>query len=251
MNLELILHSSYIIRYSLFIAIMSDPGSTLTHPWSVSIEEARQIQQCLSTKVILIDGFRKPRNISGVGIVFSERGDEVFVACIRFSFPEMRTLQTVLERQKVEFPYLPGFFAFSAGPAILSALEKMDGSDLIIFPGRGIAHPRGLGLASHLGVLLDLPTIACSKTPLWRDYPKLSPRKGEFVIMKGENEVLVGAVVRTRERIKPIFVSPGHKISVHSAVKIVLECSPKFRIPEPLRQAHIQAERRGRDESYL
>lgn len=230
---------------------MPDPNSTITHPWSVSIEEARQIQKCLSEKVILKDGFRKLRNISGVGIVYSERGDEIFVACVSFSFPELKTLQTAFEKQKVRFPYTPSFFAFSAGPAIFSTLKKIERPDLIIFPGRGIAHPRGLGLASHLGVLLDLPTIACSKTSLWRDYPNLSPRKGEYVIMEDKNKAPVGAVVRTRERIKPIFVSPGHKISVHSAVKIVLECSPKFRIPEPLRQAHIQAERRGRDESYL
>lgn len=142
---------------------------------------------------------------------------------------------------------MPGFFAFSAGPAILSALKKMERSDLIIFPGRGIVHPRGLGLASHLGVLLDLPTIACSRTPLWRDIPEILSKKGAHELIKGENEVPVGAVVRTREGAKPVFVTPGHKISVQSAVKIVLECSPRFRIPEPLRQAHIQAERIGKD----
>jgi deoxyribonuclease V len=207
------------------------------------LEEAKIIQESLSTKVILQDDFEKLRKISGVGIVFSKRGDEIFAACVIFSFPEMKILHAGFNRRKVRFPYTPGFFAFSAGPVIISILEKMPKPDLIIFPGRGIAHPRELGLASHLGVLLDIPTIACSKTPLWRDYPKLSPRKGEFVIIKGEDQTPIGAVVTTRAGIKPIFVTPGHKISIKSAVKIVLECSPKFRIPEPLRQAHISVER--------
>jgi deoxyribonuclease V len=213
------------------------------HPWSVSLEEAKSIQEKLSAKVILQDDFKKIETVAGVGIIFSKTGDEVFVSCVILSFPDMKIWHTGFGRGQVRFPYTPGFFAFSVGPTILSTLEKMQKPDLIIFPGRGIAHPRKLGLASHLGVLLDLPTIACSKTPLWKDYPKLSPRKAEFVIMKVEDETPLGAVVRTRTGVKPIFVTPGYKISVQSAVKIVLECSPKFRIPEPLRQAHIAAER--------
>ncbi|HEX7400676.1 MAG TPA: endonuclease V [candidate division Zixibacteria bacterium] len=222
---------------------MSYPKLPNSHPWSVSLEEAKSIQEKLSVKVILQDDFKKIETVAGVGIIFSKTGDEVFVSCVIFSFPEMKILHICFGRGGVRFPYTPGFFAFSAGPALISTLEKMPKPDLIIFPGRGIAHPRKLGLASHLGVLFDLPTIACSRTPLWRDYPKLSPRKGEFVIMKGEDQAPLGAVIRTRAGVKPIFVTPGHKISVRSAVRIVLECSPKFRIPEPLRQAHIAAER--------
>lgn len=214
-----------------------------SHPWSVSLEEAEKIQQNLSAKVILKDDFEKLQKIMGVGIVFSKSGDEVFVAGVILSFPEMKILQTGFGKREIRFPYTPGFFAFSAGPAILSILEKMPKPDLIMFPGRGIAHPRKLGLASHLGVLLDIPTMACSRTPLWRDYPKISLGKGNFVMVKGENETTIGAVLRTRAGVKPIFVTPGHKISVRSAVKIILECSHKFRIPEPLRQGRLLAER--------
>jgi deoxyribonuclease V len=219
------------------------PLSPNSHPWSVSLEEAKRIQENLSAKVILHDDFRKLQTVMGVGVIFSKGGDKVFVACVIFSFPEMKLLQTTFGRGKVRFPYTPGFFAFSAGPTIISTSEKMPKPDLIMFPGRGIAHPRKLGLASHLGVLLDIPTIACSKTPLWSEYPKLSPRKGEFVMMKDEDDNPIGAVVRTRTGVKPVFVTPGHKISVQSAVEIALECSHKFRIPEPLRQARILAER--------
>jgi len=213
------------------------------HPWSVSLEEARGIQEKLSAKVILQDDFKKIETVAGVGIVFSKPGDEVSVACVIFSFPEMKILHTGFSRGKVRFPYTTGFFAFSAGPAIISTLEKMPKPDLTIFPGRGIAHPRKLGLASHLGLLLDLPTIACSKTPLWRDNPELSGEKGSHIFIRDDPGMLIGAVVRTRKGVKPIYVTPGNKISIQTAVKLVVECSLKFRIPEPLRQAHILADR--------
>jgi deoxyribonuclease V len=211
----------------------------ISHPWRVSVDEAKQIQQRLSEQVIVRDDFRKIERIAGVGVVFSRKQDEVLVGCVSFSFPKLEIEETAFLRQMVNFQYLPGLFAFSAGPAILSAIKKIQRPDLIMFPGRGIAHPRGLGLASHLGVLLDLPTIASSKTPLWRDYPEPASKKGSHLFIEGEDKNLVGGVVRTREGKQPLFVTPGHRISVQTAVKIVLQCSPEYRIPEPLRQAHI------------
>lgn len=219
--------------------------SAVSHSWRVSAEEARQIQQRLSERVIIKDDFGKIGRIAGVGIVFSRKQDEVLVGCVSLSFPHLEIQETTTHRQKLDFPYMPGLFAFSAGPAILAALKRIERPDLMIFPGRGIAHPRGLGLASHLGLLLDLPTIACSKTPLWKDYPEPSPEKGSHVFVKDEANKLVGAVVRTRGGKKPVFVTPGHRVSVQTAVRTVLECSPKYRIPEPLRQAHILARKRA------
>jgi deoxyribonuclease V len=222
---------------------MKNSITTVSHSWRVSVDEAKQIQKRLSERVIVRDDFKKIETIAGVGVVFSRKQDEVLVGCASFSFPGLSIEQTAVYKQKVSFPYIPGLFAFSAGPAILSAIKKMQKPDLIMFPGRGIAHPRGLGLASHLGVLLDLPTIACSKTPLWRHYPEPSSNKGSPVFTKGKDEQRIGAVVRTREGKKPVFVTSGHRISVQSAVEIVLQCCPKYRIPEPLRQAHILARR--------
>ncbi|MGB8658074.1 MAG: endonuclease V [Candidatus Zixiibacteriota bacterium] len=214
-----------------------------SHPWSVSLEEAKEIQRKLSRQVTLRDDFGDVKRVLGVGIVFSKDEGEVFVGCVSFSFPELRPLEAVREKQKISFPYIPGFFAFSAGPAILSAIKKMERPDLILFPGRGVEHPRRLGLASHLGLLLDLPTIACSKTPLWRNYPEPSSKKGAHVLVKEEKGDFAGAVVRSREDVKPIFVSAGHRISIQTAVKIILHCTPKYRMPEPLRQAQILAKR--------
>ena len=222
---------------------MNNSKSNIFHPWRVSLEEAKQIQQKLSGQVILKDDFKKIEKVLGVGVVFSKRQDEIFVGCASFLFPRLEIQKTAFQKEKINFPYTPGFFAFSVGPAILSAIKRMERTDLIIFPGRGIAHPRGLGLASHLGVLLNLPTIACSKTPLWKDYPEPSLKKGAYVFIEGKDKQLIGAVVRTREAKKPIFVTPGHKISIQTAVKVVLHCSPRYRIPEPLRQAHILAKR--------
>lgn len=177
----------------------------------------------------------------GVAVLFSKDQKEVFIGCVALSYPGLVVLDESFIKRKLVFPYATGFFAFSTGPAILSALEKIERPDLIMFPGRGIAHPRGLGLASHLGVLLDVPTIAVSKTPLWKDRPEPASRKGAFILVKGDKKKYIGAVVRSRENIKPVFVSPGHKISVQTAAEIVLDCCAKYRIPEPLRLAHALA----------
>jgi deoxyribonuclease V len=214
-----------------------------SHSWNVSIEEAKKIQEKLSRFVTAKDEFEKIEKILGVGVIFSKEQDTISVACVSFSFPQLQILDQMVEKQNYDFPYTPGLFAFSVGPAILSLLNKIEKPDLIIFPGRGIDHPRKLGLASHLGVLLDLPTIACSKRPLWKDHPDPSLKKGEHEFVQDKNGMPIGAVVRTRHKVKPIYVTIGHKISIQTAVKIILECTTDYRIPEPLRQAHILAKK--------
>jgi deoxyribonuclease V len=209
------------------------------HTWNVSIEEAKKIQEEFSRFVITKDEFEKIEKILGVGVVFLKDENKITVACVNFSFPQLKILDQIVEKPNYDFPYTPGLFAFSVGPAILSALNKIEKPDLIIFPGRGIDHPRKLGLASHLGVLLDLPTIACSKRPLWKSYPDPSMEKGAHVLMQDKNGMPIGAVVRTKHKVKPIYVTIGHEISIQTAIKIILECSTNYRIPEPLRQAHI------------
>jgi deoxyribonuclease V len=211
------------------------------HSWNVSIEEAKKIQEELAPFVITEDNFKKVEKISGVGIVFSKNEDNVSVACVVLSFPQLKVLDQIVEKRNYDFPYTPSLFAFSVGPAILSVLDKIEKPDLVIFPGRGIDHPRKLGLASHLGVLLDIPTIACSKRPLWKNHPDPSKEKGAHVFVEGETGDLVRAVVRTRDVIKPLFIASGHKTSIQTAVKIVLQCSLRYRIPEPLRFAQSLA----------
>jgi deoxyribonuclease V len=213
------------------------------HTWNVSIEEAKKIQEELSAFVITKDEFKKIEKIAGVGVVFSKDEDKISAACVNFSFPQLQILDEIVEKRNCDFPYTPGLFAFSVGPAILSVWDKIEKPDLVIFPGRGIDHPRKLGLASHLGVLLDLPTIACSKRPLWRNQSDPSMEKGAHVFVEDKNGKLMGAVVRTKYRVKPIYVTIGHKISLQTAIRIILECSKNYRIPEPLRHAHMLAKK--------
>jgi deoxyribonuclease V len=219
-------------------------GAIRQHRWDVSIEEAKRIQEGLSAFVITKDEVKKIEKIAGVGVVFSKDEDKISVACVNFSFPQLQILDEIVEKRNCDFPYTPGLFAFSVGPAILSVLDKIGKPDLVIFPGRGVDHPRKLGLASHLGVLLDLPTIACSKRPLWKNHSDPSMERGAHVFIEDKNGKLMGAVVRTKYRVKPIYVTIGHKISLQTAIRIILECSKNYRIPEPLRHVHMLAKKR-------
>ena len=209
-----------------------------SHPWNVNLEEARRIQEGLAKFVITEDRFQKIRVVAGVGINFGP--SSLTVSIVRFTFQDLKKLDSISGKFPLSFPYTPNFFAFSCGPAILSILEKVELPDLLIFPGRGTAHPRKVGLATHLGILLDIPTIACSKRALTRNYSEPENRKGSYeYIFEGKEKV--GIVLRSRNNTKPIFISPGNKISVDSSSKIILHCCTKYRLPEPLRQAQILA----------
>lgn len=209
-----------------------------SHPWNVTLEEAEEIQNGLAKYIITEDRFEKIRVVAGAGINFGP--SNLAVSIVRFNFPDLEKLDFVSDKFPLSFPYTPNFFAFSCGPAILSILERTELPDLLIFPGRGIAHPRKVGLATHLGILLDIPTIACSKRALNRDYSEPGKRKGSFEYIFEEREK-VGIVLRSRNNTEPIFVSPGNKISINSSLKIILHCCTKYRLPEPLRQAQILA----------
>jgi deoxyribonuclease V len=211
-----------------------------SHRWDVSLEQAGKIQVELSKYLVLKDSFEKMEKIAGVGIIFSLAEDEIIVTLILYSYSELKLLEKIAKQSKVNFPYRSGFFAFSCGPAILSCLERIEIPDLMIFPGRGIYHPRKLGLASHLGVLLNLPTIACSKTPLWNINEDVDSRKGAYII-KSQGSERIGAILRSKENTKPIFITPGHKVSVKKSVEIILKCCFQYRLPDPLREAAILA----------
>ncbi len=211
----------------------------LKHRWDVSLDEAIGIQKRLSQYVIKKDVFEKVERIVGLGITFPKDA-KIVTAVVVFSFPELRVLKKIRKEGFSTFSYKSGFFAFCAGTFIISCLKEVEKTDLLIFPGKGILHPRGLGLASHLGVLFDIPTIACSRTPLLRNFKEPKKKKGSFLFIEQKGE-RVGAVLRSRDNAKPIFVTPGHRISCESSVEIILKCCTKFRLPEPLRKARILA----------
>jgi len=215
------------------------------HLWIVSVEEAIQIQDALKDRIILKKTFSEVRTIGGGDVAYSRNGDLLFGAIVVLSFPEMEILDTATADGKIPFPYIPSLLSFREGPILIKTFQRLRlKPDVIIYDGQGIAHPIGMGLASHMGLWLDLPSIGCAKTPLLREFISPGPLKGSYEWIRREGKK-VGAVLRTKDGVKPLFVSPGHQIDLSTSNKLILESCRGFRIPEPLRKAHQLAERVG------
>jgi len=201
----------------------------------MDITQAKRIQNFLRQKVEIVPLRKKISYIAGVDAAFGE--DWVIGTACLFSFPNLNLLNEVWAIKKNPFPYIPGFLSFRESPVLLAALKKLEiRPDLILVDGQGIAHPRRMGIASHLGVLLDVPTIGCAKSRLVGEYEEPGQIKGSWSPLKIDHE-MVGAVLRTRDEVKPLFVSPGQKIDIEDSIKIVLISTTRVRIPEPLRRA--------------
>lgn len=202
-----------------------------------SVEEAENLQRTLSEKIILSDGFSALRSIGGVDTSFSRDG-KVLSVIVVMELESMKVITISYYLDVVSVPYIPGFLGFREGPSIIEAWEKLKVKpDILLVDGQGYAHPRHMGIASHLGIALDIPTIGCAKSLLIGRYEEPGPLKGDFkpILYKGK---MVGVVLRTRDNTRPIFVSPGHKVSFESSIDIVLKSITKYRLPEPLRYAH-------------
>jgi deoxyribonuclease V len=204
-------------------------------PTTPTLTEAHKLQDRLCKKVRILPLAKGPRSIAGVDAAFSD--DRGFAGVCLYSFPELLFLEHKTAILKLSFPYVPGYLSFREGPSIIAALRKLPYKpDVILVDGQGIAHPRGLGIASFIGVLLDIPTIGCAKSRLIGEYTEPAAGKGSWSPLWFEWRT-VGAVVRTRDCTRPLFISPGHKVDLASAIQIVLDCLGKYRIPEPLRCA--------------
>lgn len=215
--------------------------------WPETIEQARKIQESLAAKVRCAPLRKKLKLIAGVDAAFTE--NQVFAAACLFSYPELVLLDEVCVVSSISFPYIPGYLSFREGEAIVRALRLLKAKpDLILIDGQGIAHPRSMGIASHIGVLLDLPTIGCAKSRLVGEFEEPGLKRGAFVPLLFR-EKIVGAVVRTIDRVRPLFISPGHKVSLKNAVEIALQTTRGFRIPEPLRRADFLSKRVKREYS--
>jgi deoxyribonuclease V len=207
------------------------------------VGEAIQIQEALRDRIILKKTFSEVRTIGGGDGAYSKNGKLLFAAIVVLSFPEMETIDTATANGKPPFPYIPGLLSFREGPILIKAFEKLRlKPDIMIYDGQGIAHPRELGLASHMGLWLDHPSIGCAKTPLIDKFVLPGRLKGNFEWIRWEGKK-VGAVLRTRDNIKPLFVSPGHCIDFSTSNLLILKSCKGFRYPEPLRKAHQLAER--------
>jgi deoxyribonuclease V len=208
------------------------------HSWKVNTEEAIQIQENLRNRLILKNTFTEVRTIGGGDVAYSGDRNLLFAAIAVLSFPKMETLDIATAHGEIPFPYIPGLLSFREGPILINAFRKLKMKpDVMIYEGQGIAHPRGIGLASHMGLWLELPSIGCAKTPLLDDFTYPGPSKGSFELIRKEGKE-VGAALRTKEKVKPLFVSPGHRIDLPTSIQIILQTCQKFRMPEPLRKAH-------------
>jgi deoxyribonuclease V len=227
--------------------------TTALHRWDVTYREAAAIQENLRGKLILRDDRRDdgPERglcdpvgcIAGADISYDRGSDLFFAAVVLMKYPELSLLEEAAVSERVSFPYIPGLLSFREGPPLIAAFSRLRNSpDVVLFDGQGIAHPRGMGLASHLGLLLDLPAIGCAKTRLVGSYAGVGEKRGEWTKLVYQDRQ-VGAVLRTRDRVKPLFVSQGHRIGLSRAVAIVLSCCRGYRVPEPLRRAHLAVNR--------
>lgn len=208
----------------------------LTHPWDVSPTKAKEIQRRLRSHVRLKPLDRSPEVIAGVDV--SVKGNQARAAVVLLSYPDLAPLEAATAENAVPFPYVPGFLAFREGPVVLEAVKQLTvHPDVLMFDAQGRAHPRRMGLATHLGVLLDTPSVGCAKSRLCGTYTEPEEQKGAWTPLNDEGEV-IGAVVRTRDNVRPVFVSVGHRTDLQTAVDLVLGCAIKYRLPEPTRWAH-------------
>jgi len=247
------------------------------HSWNVSVEEAIQIQEASKDRIILKKPFSKVephlqsplhptsspsgatsrlnagtfiygqeswpssagvRTMGGGDVAYSKNENRLFGAIVVLSFPDMEILDMATADGKIPFPYIPNLLSFREGPILIKTFQKLKiKADVMIYDGQGIAHPRGMGLASHMGLWFDLPSIGCAKTPLLSEFIPPGPSKGNFQLIQREGKE-VGAVLRTREKVNPLFISPGHRIDLLTTIQLILESCQGFRFPEPLRKAH-------------
>lgn len=207
------------------------------HSWEVTPEEAIQLQKELQKKISLKKSLNKIKKVAGADVSYYQ--NKMIAGVIIFEFPNLKVIERQSFISPVNFPYIPGLLTFREGPILLEAFKRIKiEPDIILFDGQGIAHPRRMGIATHLGLFLDKPTIGCAKSKLSGNYNALGEEKGCYSLLR-EGEEITGAVVRTRKKVKPIFVSPGHKIDLPNSIEIVLKCTDKYKLPVPVREAHL------------
>jgi len=208
------------------------------HPWDVSPKEAVKIQHALQEHVKLEDHFGKIRTVAGVDVGFEENNTVTRAAIAVLDFETLELVETAIARRPTTFPYVPGLLSFREIPTVLEAMLELTAvPDLLLCDGPGIAHPRRFGIAAHLGLLVDIPAIGVAKSRLTGTHEEVPLEKGNFVPLMDKEEQ-IGVVLRTRTNVKPLYISPGHRVSIKSSHELVMKCVTKYRLPETTRHAH-------------
>ena len=210
---------------------------TKLHNWNLTPQEAASVQKELRERLILAWDDRPVATIAGVDISIKTETARAAIVVIRY--PDLTPLEAVVADAPLVFPYIPGLLAFREGPAVLAAWAKLNNKpNMLMFDGQGIAHPRGIGIASQMGLWLERPTIGVAKSRLYGLHGEVGPERGDRADLLDKNTNLIGAVLRTREKTNPLYISPGHLMDVEHAVSFVMACCTTYRLPEPTRWAH-------------
>lgn len=211
------------------------------YEWKVSIARAKEIQLSLASMVVAKNEVTNPRLIAGIDISAPDTQGVARGAVVILRYPEFSVVEVEVAEDKITFPYIPGLLSFRESPLILAACEKLHNiPDLVLVDGQGIAHPRRFGLASHLGLSLDLPTLGCAKSILCGQHQPVAEEAGSHTELLDNGE-LIGAALRTKSGVRPVYVSVGHRIDLASALQWVIKCCRGYRLPEPTRLAHLAA----------
>ncbi len=217
------------------------------HSFDVGYDEAVRIQRELAERISLRPFPRKYRYVAGADVAYSKKDNALFAAVVVQEYPSGQEVFSRTERGAATFPYIPGLLSFREIPLLLCIFEELPlAPDVVILDGQGMAHPRGFGLACHVGLFLDIPSIGCAKSRLVgeHDQPKATRGASCPLVYHGKT---VGAVVRTKDNVRPVFVSPGHKVDMDSAVRVVVETCRGYRLPEPTRVAHLLSQTAKRE----
>jgi len=208
------------------------------HPWDVGYKKAVEIQERLKKSIFLKGSAKNCNLIAGADVSYTRESEIFYASVVVFNLQTMERVEEATAGGKVDFPYIPGLLSFRESPILLKVFAKIKSEpDVIILDAQGIAHPRGIGLASHIGLLLDKSAIGCAKTRLIGEYNGVGRDAGCHSQLTVKDKI-VGVVLRTRKNVKPVFVSPGHKIDLKTSIGLVLKSCRGYRLPEPVRQAH-------------
>lgn len=211
------------------------------HDWNVSPQKAIALQNEMRHQVVLTDDFGEIRTVAGVDVGYENSGRTTRAAVVVLDFPALTEREVVTARCRTRFPYVPGLLSFRELPAVLMALEKLSAlTDLVLCDGQGYAHPRRFGIACHLGVVTGIPAIGVGKTRLIGTHQPVPNRRGAWQPLLDDGEC-IGAVLRTRVDVKPVYISVGHRMSLPTAIDYVMRCTPRYRLPETTRRAHRHA----------
>ncbi len=212
----------------------------LNLPWDLSPEQAKALQEAWRERVVSLPLPAPPRLLAGLDVSYPQPDVACAVAVV-LTYPDLELVEVATAQRAVTFPYRPGLLAFREGPPLLEALARLrTRPDVLFFDGHGIAHPRGMGLATHLGLILDWPSLGCAKSPLIAPPVPPGRERGHYAPIYLQAR-LIGAAVRTQTDVRPVYVSIGHRIELETAVQLVLTSAPRYRLPEPLRLAHRYA----------